>query len=132
MYVYCINRTIFSVLSKIFKNNCRFFFRFTAHPGRGFNTLFVQYYSVICRTSDHTVGKPRAEIRTRDDLETSTLTTRPPHLLVKMAWEDTRADRLFFVVTHGPIYLFPYWNPQLYKIAKSTFRGRTHPVYNTI
>ena len=28
----------------------------------GFNTLFIQYYSVICRPSDHTVGRPRAEI----------------------------------------------------------------------
>ena len=34
---------------------------------RVFNTLFIQYYSEICRPSDHTVGRPppRAEIRTR-------------------------------------------------------------------
>ena len=43
-----------------------FFFRFTAHLGLGFYTLFVQYYSVICRPSDHTVGRPLAENRTRD------------------------------------------------------------------
>ena len=42
-----------------------FYNRFTAHLDLGFNTLFVQYYSVICRPSDHTVGRPRAEIRTR-------------------------------------------------------------------
>ena len=33
---------------------------------RDFNTLFIQYYSVICRPSDHTVGRPQAEIRTQD------------------------------------------------------------------
>ena len=42
------------------------FLRFTAHLGLGFYTLFVQYYSLICRPSDHTVGRPRAENRTRD------------------------------------------------------------------
>ena len=26
----------------------------------------LQYYSVICRPSDHTVGRPRAEIRPTD------------------------------------------------------------------
>ena len=30
----------------------------------GFIVLFIQYYSVICRPSDHTVGRPRAENRT--------------------------------------------------------------------
>ena len=43
-----------------------FFYRFTAHLGQGFYNLFVQYYSVVCRPSDHTVGRPRAENRTRD------------------------------------------------------------------
>ena len=48
------------------------YFRFTAHRGlEFFNTLVIQYtvlqyYSVICRPSDHTVGMPRAEIRTQD------------------------------------------------------------------
>ena len=42
-------------------------------------TLFVQYYSAICRPEHRTVGRPRAEIRS---LETGTLTTRPPHLLI--------------------------------------------------
>ena len=32
-----------------------FLFRF-----RGYNTLFIQYYSVICCPSDHTVGRLRA------------------------------------------------------------------------
>ena len=43
----------------------KLFYRFTAHLGLGFFTFFLQYYSVICRPSDHTVGRPRAEIRTR-------------------------------------------------------------------
>ena len=29
-------------------------------------TIYTVYYSVICRLSDRTVGRPRAEIRTRD------------------------------------------------------------------
>ena len=37
---------------------------------------FGHYYSLICRPSDHTVGRTRAEIRTRE----GTLITRPPHL----------------------------------------------------
>ena len=41
--------------------NCVTYFLCTAHLGLGFNTLFVQYYNVICRPSDHTVGRPRAE-----------------------------------------------------------------------
>ena len=50
---------------KIFKD---FFQIYTIQPtkAQGFNTLFIQYYSVICRSSDHIVGRPRAEIRTRD------------------------------------------------------------------
>ena len=37
-------------------------------PTEGFycNNLFIQYYSVICRPSEYTVGRPRAELRTRD------------------------------------------------------------------
>ena len=42
------------------------FFRFTVHLGLGFYILFVQYYSVICCPSEHIVGRPRAENRTRD------------------------------------------------------------------
>ena len=40
-----------------------FFIRYTAHHGLG---LFILYYSVICRPSDHTAGRPGAEIQTRD------------------------------------------------------------------
>ena len=56
------------------------FFLFTVHLG--FNTLFVQNYSVICRPLDHTVGRPgpRFEPGTAD-LQARTLTTGPPHLL---------------------------------------------------
>ena len=42
------------------------FFRFTVHRGLGFYTLSIQYYSVICHPSDHTVGRPMAENRTWD------------------------------------------------------------------
>ena len=42
-----------------------FFFFFKSFYGI-FIILFIQYYSVTCRPSDHTVGRPRAEIRTRD------------------------------------------------------------------
>ena len=47
-----------------------------------FIILFIQYYSVICRPSDHTVGRPRAEIRTRAGRPKGRDTTpRPPHHL---------------------------------------------------
>ena len=41
------------------------FFRFTGHLGLGLNALFVQYYSVICRLLDHTVGRPRTQDKRR-------------------------------------------------------------------
>ena len=54
-----------------------FFFR-----PRVFIILFVQYDSVICRPSDHTVGiGPRPSIDPgTGGLEARTITTRPPHL----------------------------------------------------
>ena len=46
-----------------------------------FIILFIPYYSVICRSSDHTVGRPQAEIRTRARWPRGRYTTpRPPHL----------------------------------------------------
>ena len=36
--------------------------------GLGFYILFIHYYRVICRSSDHTMGSPLADIRTRDGL----------------------------------------------------------------
>ena len=45
---------------------------------RRFNTLFIQDYSVICRPSDHTMGRPGLEPGT-GDLVAGTLTARPPH-----------------------------------------------------
>ena len=62
---------------------------FTAHRGLEFLllyfTVFVQYSSLtlICRSSDHTVGRPhgtRFEPGT-GSLEAGTLTSRQPHLL---------------------------------------------------
>ena len=48
----------------------------------GFIILFIQYASVICRLSDHTVGRLRAEIRTRAGwLRGRDTTPRPPRLL---------------------------------------------------
>ena len=49
-----------------------------------FYIIFIQYYSMICRPSDHTVGRPRAEIRTRAGrLRGRDTTPRPPHLLYR-------------------------------------------------
>ena len=45
-----------------------------------FILLFKQYYSETCRPSEHSVGRPRAEIRTRDG-HSRGRDTRPPHLL---------------------------------------------------
>ena len=64
---------------------CTYIFFFTAHRG-----LFIHYYSVIWRPSDHTVGRPQAEIRTlegrsrgRDSNHwVTTPPARPPHLLL--------------------------------------------------
>ena len=38
----------------------------------------------MCRPSDYTVGRPRAEMRTQDGQSRGrdSITTRPPHLLV--------------------------------------------------
>ena len=46
-------------------------------------TLFIQYSSVICRPSDHTVVTPRAEIQTRarQSMEAGTRTTDHPTFL---------------------------------------------------
>ena len=63
-----------------------FFIDFTAHLGLGFSTLLLQYYSVLCRPSDHTVGRPRAEMRTwygRSRRKDSNH-YRPPHLLKEL------------------------------------------------
>ena len=43
-----------------------YFILFTAHRGLEFITLYIQYSSVICRPSDHTLERPQAEIRSRD------------------------------------------------------------------
>ena len=49
--------------------------------GLGFYILFIHYYRVICRSSDHTMGSPLADIRTRDGLSRSrdTKPHKPPH-----------------------------------------------------
>ena len=58
-----------------------YFFWFQSFYGV-FIILFIQYYNVICRPSDHTVGRPRAEIRTQAGRPRGRDTTpRPPHLL---------------------------------------------------
>ena len=45
-----------------------------------FIILFIQYYSVICRPSDQTVGRPQAEILTLAGQPRGRDTTpRPPH-----------------------------------------------------
>ena len=78
-------------------SNFNFFSSIYSPPiGLGFNTLCVQYYSVICRPSDHTVG-PRFEPGT-GDLEARTLTTRPPHLLLD---HHTSFNLVLFYVTYN-------------------------------
>ena len=69
----------------------------------GFIILFIQYNSVICRPSDHTVGRPRAEIRTRDGRPRGRDTSsRPPHHLVgwfyikKLSWPNLPNHIFFF------------------------------------
>ena len=44
---------------------CNFFLDLQSTLALGFNTLFIQYYSVTCRPG-HTVGRPPVEIRTRN------------------------------------------------------------------
>ena len=39
---------------------------------------YLQYYRVICHPSDRTVGRPRADIRSRDGRDTDHSTTTPP------------------------------------------------------
>ena len=46
-------------------------------------TLFIQYYSAICRPSNHTMGRPGPRFEPgMGDLEAGTRTTKPPHLLL--------------------------------------------------
>ena len=66
-----------------------FFFRFR---------LLIQFYIVICRPSDHTVGRqitgPRFKPGT-GDLEAGTLTTRPPGILhrhTNQTWKIPHRD----------------------------------------
>ena len=67
------------------------------------NTLFVQYYIVICRPSDHTVGRPpRAAIRTRRDGR-SRLTSRLPLLRIKFCLAS--AFYKFIVIVHVHMYI---------------------------
>ena len=56
-----------------------FFFRFTAHRGLGFYTLFILYYSVVCRPSDG----PRFELGTGDP---EADTTTPPIQYFRCFW----------------------------------------------
>ena len=67
---------------KIIYIHVYFFFFFLSFYGVFIFIIFIQYYSVICRPSDHTVGRPRAKIQTRAGLPRGRDTTpRPPHLL---------------------------------------------------
>ena len=82
--IYIIHYTIYIIhYTKILLafSNVRlnvFFYNFVL----GFIILFVQYDSVICRPSDHTVGRLRAEIRTRAGwIRDRDTTPRPPRLL---------------------------------------------------
>ena len=51
--------------------------------------LYSITYSVICRPSDHTVGRPWVEIQTPDGRSRCrALTIRPPHLLIYVYQSD--------------------------------------------
>ena len=59
-----------------------FFFFFICLLGFYYFNHTVMYYSMICRPSDHTVGRPRAETRTWAGRPRGRDTTpRPPHHL---------------------------------------------------
>ena len=64
---------------------CIFFLDLQPAEAEGIvRTLFIQYYSTICRPSEHTAwgGGPGARFEPgTGDLEAGTLTSRPPHLL---------------------------------------------------
>ena len=85
------------------RSACRIFYIhiFTANWGLVFFiTLFVQYYSAICRPLDRTVGRPHpAGIRNWDGLSTVEA-TRPLHLLKK------------FIVSYFPPSMYSIKNQQ--------------------
>ena len=60
-----ITNSLLNGTKRIEWNKITVFFFFFLIFLLGFNILFIQYYSVNCRPSDHTVGRPRTEIRTR-------------------------------------------------------------------
>ena len=64
-----------------------FFFLTYSQSGPSFIIYLFSIHKAICRPSDHSVVRPRTEIRTRDgtreDLVAGTLTTRPPYLTSK-------------------------------------------------
>ena len=108
--------------------NEHFVFQIYIHLGLGFYTLFVQYYSMICRPSDHTVWRPWAEKRTRDgrsrvkDSNHQTTTppqycTRPPHLHTRPPHLHTRPPHLHNQTTTPPHKTTTpplYFRPQKY------------------
>ena len=62
-----LKKTIFTIFIKLIFGFPVLIFSFTAHGALGsyYITVFIQYYSVICRPSDHTVG-PAGLHRVRD------------------------------------------------------------------
>ena len=52
------------VLRTLFSSRRHFYFIYSPPRPRILILVLIQYYSVICRPSDHTVGRPWAEIRT--------------------------------------------------------------------
>ena len=80
---------------------CLIFFS-DLQPTDGFRGFyyFLQYYSVICRPSDHTVGSPRPRFEPgTGDLEAGTLTTRPPHPPSSSSMQYTHNPSLYMVCT---------------------------------
>ena len=98
--LYCIFDALTSEFTSIYNI---FFFRFQAHLGLGFYTSFVQYYSLICRPSDHT------------------LTTRPPHLL---DYALTSGIHALTAIFHALISVFRALSSKFRALA-SKFRAPT-------
>ena len=87
---------------------CIFFIDLQTTEAQSFIILLKQYCSAILRPSDHTVVRPRAEIRTRDRKsrarDSDQQTTTPPFFVVTPSYFRVRAHyrlREFVTKTSG-------------------------------
>ena len=98
--------------------------------GLGFYILFIHYYRVICRSSDHTMGSPLADIRTRDGLPRSrdTKPHKPPHSAANL--------HIFWQCCHseGPQYYSTPCSAELQycRVTDSTYMYFVYSSKNTV